>query len=307
MWNWRLLLATGEARFADQIERALFNGFLSGISLVGDRFFYVNQLLSRGRDEVLSRTAAERLEWWRVACCPPNVMRMLASLNQYIATSDANGVQVHQYASAGVAAGVARLSLATNYPWDGNVSLTVDETSGGAWRLALCVPAWTSDASVRVNGEVPNVPVVPGTYVALERAWRAGDRVELRLGVRPRLLAANPLIESTAGCAAIQRGPLVYCIEQADHAAHDVLNVELDPSAPLEANWQPELLGGVVTVSAHGSARDRGAWRGQLYQPLESLQPAAELPVDVRAIPYYAWANRGPGAMRVWIPVNHAG
>jgi len=306
MWNWRLLLATGEARFADEIERALFNGFLSGISLAGDRFFYVNPLLSRGRDEVLSRTAVERLEWWRVACCPPNVMRMLASLNQYVATSNAAGVQVHQYASARVTAGSVRLSVATEYPWDGNVSLTVEATSGDVWRLALRIPAWSSDVSVRVNGESVEVPVAPGSYVELDRAWRPGDQVELSLDVRPRLVAAHPSIESTTGCAAIQRGPLVYCIEQADHVGHDVLDIALDSAVALKSDWQADVLGGVMTVGTRGLARDHGAWHGQLYQPLTSVRPAAGTPVEVRAIPYYAWANRGPGGMRVWIPLNQA-
>src|SRR5205085_6146372 len=119
MWNWRMLLATGEARFADEIERALFNGFLSGISLAGDRFFYVNPLSSQGLEEVLGRTSPQRLDWWRVACCPPNVMRTLASLGHYVATSAATGVQVHQYAAAEITAGDVRMSVATQYPWEG--------------------------------------------------------------------------------------------------------------------------------------------------------------------------------------------
>jgi len=304
MWNWRMLLASGQARFADEIERALFNGFLSGIALAGDRFFYVNPLLSQGREEVLGRAAPQRLEWWRVACCPPNVMRTLASLGHYLASLDERGLQIHQYASAQLDAAGIRVSMASDYPWSGTVSLTIEETPSDPWQLALRIPAWAPAATVRVNGKAGAVSATPGSYAQLERAWRGGDRVDLELDMRPRLLGAHPWIESSRGCLAIQRGPLVYCLEQVDHAPHQLMDLELDSQSPLGATWTPDLLDGVMTVTARGRGISTSMWNRRLYRPVDELSPASSTPVTLTAIPYYAWANRAPGAMRVWIPAT---
>ncbi len=301
MWNWRLLLASGDGRYADEIERALFNGFLSGMSLAGDRYFYVNPLLSQGRDEVLGRTSPRRLEWWRVACCPPNVMRTLASLGHYVATSDADGVQVHQYTNAEIATGDVRLTMRTEYPWQGSVSLNVDQCPKEVWGLALRVPAWVAGASVTVNGQAVDGRA-RGGYVQVERSWRQGDTVEIELDMQPRLLSAHPRIESTHGCVCIQRGPIVYCLEQTDHAGTDLFDLVIDATSALESHWQPGLLGGMATVTARGFAVDATEWEGHLYRT--SDRKSGVRPVELTAIPYYAWANRGDNAMRVWIPAR---
>ncbi|MDQ3811234.1 MAG: glycoside hydrolase family 127 protein [Chloroflexota bacterium] len=305
MWNWRLALVTREARFGDEIERALFNAFLSGVSLTGDRFFYVNPLLSRGREEVLGRTAAQRLEWWRVACCPPNVMRTLASLAHYFASTDERGMQIHQYANATMtvrleSGGSVRLTMSTNYPWDGRITLGVDETPDQPWELALRVPGWAPSATLAINGEQATPPQ-PSTYAGLERTWRVGDRVELTLEMRPRLIAANPWLEGSRRYLAIQRGPLVYCLEQVDQHC-GLFDLELDTSAALEPTSRPDLLDGVMTIQAAGRAVDNRSWQERLYRPLDELPARASSPVTVVALPYYAWANRGASAMRVWIP-----
>jgi uncharacterized protein len=254
-WNWRMLLATGEARFADAMERALFNAFLAGISLDGDRFFYVNPLTSQGRTEILSRTAPERVEWHRVACCPPNVMRTIASLGSYFATSDETGVQVHHYAPSRMVAETvsgarAVLRMETDYPWDGTVVLTVEEAPAEKWSLSLRIPAWSPEAEVLINGKQAEADSRPGTYVRLDRTWRQGDRIELVLGLRARLTAPNPWIESARGSVAIERGPLVYCIEQADQGSHRVPDLEIDTKGALKSIWRPDVLGGVMQVEA---------------------------------------------------------
>ena len=302
MWNWRMLLATGQARFADEIERALFNAFLSGMSLSGDRFFYVNPLLIQGHEDVMGRTAPQRLDWWRVACCPPNVMRTLASLAHYFASVDERGLQIHQYGSAQINAAGISVAMTSDYPWSGGVSLVVEDTPSEPWRLSLRIPGWAPAASVGVNGERSAVSALPGGYVDLERAWRPGDRVELDLDLGPRLLAAHPWIESSRGCVAIQRGPLVYCVEQIDHTPHHLLDLEIDPRGPLDSAWRPDLLDGVMTVTARGRATDNSTWNGRLYRRMDESIPASSTSVTLTAIPYYAWANRGPNAMRVWIP-----
>jgi DUF1680 family protein len=294
MWNWRMLLATGELRYADVLERSLYNGFLSGVSLDGRRYFYVNPLQSRG--------GIERPEWYGCACCPPNVMRQIAVVGHYVATVDATGLQVHQYASARIEAELKALRVETDYPWDGKVKVTVEETDGATWQLALRVPGWCAGASLQVNGQAVETAAIGGTYAAIERAWRIGDVVELDLPMEPRLTAPNPRVDAIRGSLAIERGPLVYCLEQIDQEPNlNLLDVRIAPEASLQATRREDLLGGVVAIEAPGAVVDIGAWRDELYRPA----PTEDLPqreVTLTAVPYYAWANRGPGSMRVWIP-----
>jgi DUF1680 family protein len=306
-WSWRMLLATGEGRFADLAERTLYNGVLCGVSLDGERYFYVNPLASSGAEERIGRGGCVRREWHLVACCPPNVMRLIASLGHYVATRDGAGLQVHQYAAGRIAAefGPGRrvaVRVDTGYPWDGAVRLRVEEADGSPWALALRVPAWCAGARVRVAGqEAPAVPDASG-YVRLERAWAPGDVAELDLPMAPRLVEAHPWIEGTRGCVAIERGPLVYCLEQADHPGTPVADLEIDAGAPLGAAWDGDRLGGVTVVRAAGFQVDSGAWSDRLYRPVGAAPAPARRPAPLTAVPYHAWANRGPGAMRVWIP-----
>ena len=298
LWNWRMLLATGEARFADLIERALLNGFLSGVSLDGRRFFYVNPLLSRG--------GAERAEWYSCACCPPNVMRLIASLGHYFATHDPAGLQIHQYGSATVHATLeagrsVAVRMETDYPWQGDVRLTVERADGLPWRLTVRVPGWCEAPSVRVNGQTWAIAAGEG-YATIERPWRAGDTVELDLPMVPRLIEAHPRSDAARGSVAIERGPLVYCLEDCDQPPSvNIMDVQIDETAPLQAAWHGDLLGGVMVVEAQGYAVDVAAWQERLYRPADEGVPSRQ-PARLVAVPYYAWANRGPGAMRVWIP-----
>ena len=296
MWNWRMLLATGEGRYADLLERCLYNGFLSGVSLDGQRYFYVNPLLSRG--------GIERPEWYGCACCPPNVMRQIAVLGHYVATSDATGIQIHQYMPALVRTGPGggqdvALRLETGYPWDGRVRIVVEESREDAWRLALRVPGWCSGADLRVNGEPVQVDHAGG-YAIVERAWRPGDTVELDLPMPVRLTAANPRVDAIRASFAIERGPFVYCLEDADQEPGIDLSDVAHRSCRRRriSTWQAGLLGGVVTVQVAGKLVTPDE---RLYLPAGEAEPA-QRETRLTAIPYFAWANRGPGAMRVWIP-----
>jgi DUF1680 family protein len=301
MWSWRMLLATGEGRFADLIERSLYNAILAGVSLSGDRYFYVNPLASNGAEERLSRGGCRRKEWHLVACCPPNVMRQLASLGHYVATRDGSGVQVHQYVPGRVRAGAATLHVETEYPWDGAVGITIEAASGEAWALALRVPEWCAGARVRVAGREAGATPGPDGYLRLERAWQRGDVVELDLPMEPRLTEAHPWIEATHGRVAIERGPLVDCLEQADHPGAPVPDLEIDVTAPLAARRDGRLEG-VTVIRASGLQVERRGWTDRLYRPYDAGGEGPRRPVELTAIPYYAWANREPGAMRVWIP-----
>jgi DUF1680 family protein len=307
-WNWRMLLATGQSRFADLIERTLYNAVLGGVSLDGERYFYVNPLASNGEPEHLSRGGCRRKEWHRVACCPPNVMRLVASLGHYVATRTVSGLQIHQYVPARIVFELApgqtvAVRMEGTYPWEGRIRLTVEEGSDAPWTLGVRVPAWCEGAAnARVNGMVVSPAVGTDGYLHLGQTWAGGDVVEIELPMRSRLIEAHPQIESTRGCVAIERGPLVFCLEQADHPGLRVNDLEIEVSAPLTSNWHQDLLDGVTVVRGTGFEVDAASWNLQLYRPWQSGKLLPRKRVDLQAIPYFAWANREAGAMRVWIP-----
>jgi uncharacterized protein len=294
MWNWRLLLVTGESRFADLLERTLYNGFLSGFSLDGGSFFYSNPLQSRNGER--------RHRWNPVACCPPNIMRLLASLHHYLATTSDSGVQLHQYATSTIRAvvpvvGPIELAVETGYPWSGSVTVEVVDCGDAEWTLSLRVPAWARGAVV--DGQ----PVAPG-YAELTRRWRPGDRVVLELDVSPRLTAPNPHIDAIRGCLALERGPVVYCFEAGDlPAGADLADVALQREAEPADSGPLAPLGGVPAVSVAGVIRDLDAWRQIEYVDVRELPvDGVAAPARLLAVPYFAWANRGDGGMRVWLP-----
>jgi DUF1680 family protein len=300
-WNWRMLLATGEGRFADLIERTLYNSFLSGLALDGQNFFYVNPLLSRG--------GRRRAEWYPVACCPPNIMRLIASLGHYLATKDATGLQIHLYNPASLKTELASghpiaLTMETEYPWQGQVKLMIQDTDGAAWQLRLRVPGWCQSAQVTINGQRVDNPMSESGYIVLNQAWQPGDVIELTLAIEPQLIEAHPRLDAIRGSVAIQRGPLIYCLEEVETEVN-LLDVRLDEEASLQATWEEGLLPeGIVVIETTGRVLNPNDWQDTLYRPLNSLgrQVAPSKAVRLKAIPYYAWANRGVNAMRVWIP-----
>jgi hypothetical protein len=232
MLAWRLQLATGLARFGDAIERTLYNGFLSGLSLRGGEYFYVNTLLSTGREPARGHRRVQRSRWYDCACCPPNVMRLLASVHQYWATSDDSGVQLQQYAPARIkaatAAGSVALHTATEFPSSGRLTVTVDESPATPWVLALRVPQWAPAPRIAIGGEPVRARVSDG-YAHIERRWRAGDRLESDIELVPHMVQANPRVDADRGSAAIVMGPLVYCLEQVDQEPDvDILDVEVE-------------------------------------------------------------------------------
>jgi len=287
-WAWRRLLATGDVHYADGIERLLLNGFASGVSLSGQEFFYVNALQVRA-DAVPQdhrHPVTGRQGWFRVACCPPNVMRTLAQLGCYFVSGTAQGLVLHQYAAAEIEHDGWRLRVDTDYPWDGTVVVTVEAVADDAERtLSLRVPDWCPEATVTSpDGDVRSAPQ---GYTSIQRAWRIGDTVRLVLPMPVRLTAGHPRVDAVRGCLAVERGPLVYAVEQLDLPddlkVDDLRLTSTDPSR-LAAQWRSDLLGGCVVVT--GEVSDGAGVTGPLV-----------------AVPYCLWANREVGPMRVWIPV----
>ncbi len=303
MFSTRLLLATGEARYADLVERTLYNVVATSPADDGRAFYYANTLHQRVPGEVVDPDAtspragsALRAPWFDVSCCPPNVARTLASLDAYLATADADGIQLHQYAPAEIRTTLddgrtISLRVETAYPADGLVRVVVENDADGPWTLSLRVPAWADGATVQVSGE-DAAPAAPGT-VAVRRAFRAGDVVDLVLPLRVRTATPDPRIDAVRGCIAVERGPEVFALESTDLAAAGIDDVAdaVAAGAPLERD-------GGVWLPIRGLAGSPESWPYGVTQATDAA-PAA---VDIPLVPYHRWARRGPSTMRVWIP-----
>lgn len=309
MWSWRLLLATGHPRYADAIERAVLNGVLAGVSLSGDSFFYSNPLQVRaGHRPPADEASFQRCSWFETACCPPNLMRLFASLGHYVASEAEGALWIHQYASCRIGwpgQGSGQLTVQTDYPWEGTVDIRFAGRMLPGRTLWLRVPAWAPHASVTVSGmEEGEIDAAPGSYVPITRDWRDGDRCVLRVDMAPRLTTAHPSVDAVRGSVAIERGPLVYCVEQVDHEA-SLDELRIDPESPMLAGpWSTEL--GVVPIGAQALRIAHPEWADQLYRTLATRDGGGcrEGRTQLRAIPYFAWGNRATGPMRVWIPLG---
>ncbi|MCW5982925.1 MAG: glycoside hydrolase family 127 protein [Bryobacteraceae bacterium] len=304
MWNWRLLAATGEARFADIIERSLYNGVNSGMSLDGTLYCYRNPLELVGNPEDKIRNP-----WYSTTCCPPNLQRVLASLPGYFYSTSKNGLYVHLYDNNALDwhledGSPLKVVQKTNYPWDGGVEIAVNPESAREFTLFLRIPAWTNSAEALVNGgRAPSQPK-PGEYLAIRRTWNPGDMVSLKLDMAPRLIAANPRVRENRRRVAVERGPLVYAMEQLDQSGASIFDLALPPASPrnYRAEYRAGLLGGVTVLEYPGLAMEPPSAERPLYQPLAAAAPEKPRAATLSLIPYYAFANRQPSAMQVWIP-----
>ncbi|MEU4424713.1 beta-L-arabinofuranosidase domain-containing protein [Actinoplanes sp. NPDC024001] len=297
---WRLLLATGKVKYADEMERVLHNGIAGSTALSGTEFFYSNPLqLRTGHDGSHEDAPSQRLSWYSCACCPPNLARLMASLHAYLATGGPGGLQLHLYGTGTFSDGGRAVEVETSYPWDEQITVTVTATSAEPWALSLRVPAWCDDARLTVNGNPAPAHAEDG-YLRLHRVWHAGDRIVLTLAMPTRLVSAHPRVDATRGAVALVRGPLVYCLEQADVPAGVVLeDLCLDPHSSLTVAFHGD---GPFPVTLQVPVRARAVSDTGLYG---TWPPAAASGPNtvVTAVPYFLWANRTPGPMRVWIPL----
>ena len=296
MWNWRMLLITGEARFADIIELALYNGFPSGISLDGKEYFYVNPLADRGNHR--------RQKWFECACCPPNVARLLASLSGYFYSISAEGIWTHLYAQSTARLNLMGNSVAvvqrTDYPWNGEIELVLKPEKQTTFSLFLRIPGWCHDAKVLVNDQPVETPPKPGSYLEVRRLWSSGDRVHLSFPMSVERLVCHPYVLENQDRVALRRGPLIYCVEQVDNPDCDVWLLALPADPILEARWMPELLNGVTVIRGEAFATEAKTFGDQLYKTAVDTGAKMDLARFI-AVPYYAWANREPGPVTVWI------
>jgi DUF1680 family protein len=298
---WRLLLATGKAGYADEMERVLHNAIAASTAADGTAFFYSTPLQRRtGHDSGDENAPGHRLDWYECACCPPNLARLMASLHTYAATGDDNGLQLHLYGTGVFESDRRAVEVETRYPWDEQITVTVAGTRAEPWTLSLRVPAWCSDARLTVNGTPAPARARDG-YLRLHRVWHLGDEVVLTLAMPARLVAAHPRVDAVRGAAALVRGPIVYCLEHADMPAGGTLfeDYELDPASPVAVGYHGS---GLFPVTLRVRVRARAAQDRSLYRDLHTGGTTAAT-ATVTAIPYFLWANREPGPMRVWIPL----
>jgi len=295
MWNWRMLLATGEARFADIMELCLYNGALAGISLDGEEYFYVNPLADRGTHR--------RQPWFKCACCPPNIARLLASMPGYIYSFSSKGMWIHLYVQSRARLDINGTSVKiiqkTRYPWDGNVKIHVQPEDESTFSIFLRVPGWSRKPKVLVNGQPVNQSVKSGEYLEIRRLWKPGDHVQLVFPMPIERIACHNYVMENHDRIALRRGPLIYCVEQVDNPEFDVWDLVLPLDSRLEARWEPNMLNGIVVISGEAYAVDAEAGNN-LYRMMENRSFKMRR-VKFTAIPYFAWANRESGPMTVWI------
>ncbi len=305
MWNYRMLAATGDSRHADVMEQALYNGINSGMSLDGRLYCYRNPL-------AFDPATGDRIRnpWYDTTCCPPNLERTMASLPGYFYSTSPDGVYVHLYDNSELNwrldnGNAIRITQATKYPWDGRVILRVAPMQPQEFTVFLRIPGWSKTSSVTINGKRLD-HVVPGQYLAIRRRWSGDESVELNLDMPPQLIQANPAVSEDTGRVALQRGPVVFCMEQLDQAESKPDEFPLTSAALSDqttAQYEPLLLDGVVVLTHPGTV-DQETVSSSLYEPVQA-GGSEERKTSLRLIPYYAWANREPSAMQVWIPYSH--
>jgi DUF1680 family protein len=307
LWNRRMLELTGDARYADIVELALYNSILSGVSMDGSKFFYTNPLAASRDYPYHLRWTGGRQPYIALSnCCPPNTVRTIAEVSNYMYSMNDEGLYVDMYGGNTLQTklkdgGAIKLEQQTDYPWDGSITITLKEAPAKEMALFLRIPGWCQQATLTVNGKAVQETPVSGTYLKLKRQWKGGDKLSLKLDMPATLLESNPLVEETRNQVAVKRGPLVYCMEstdlQQDQSLADIIipaSIHLLPK-PMQVES-----GHVMALEGEARLLQHTNWSNILYKTLNTTSR----PVKIRLIPYYAWANRGASDMSVWLPVG---
>jgi DUF1680 family protein len=305
MWNWRMLAASGDSKYTDVMESALYNSINSGMSLGGTLYCYRNPL------ELTKEAAGSiRNPWYDTTCCPPNLERIFASLPGYFYSTSTEGVYVHLYDNNELNWKLEdgtpiRIKQTTRYPWDGTVEFTVTPERIKEFTLFLRIPAWSQSTEVYIGGKRVSSGVKPGEYLALKQQWKPGETVRLALDMKPQVLMAHPRVLDNQGRVALKRGPIVYAVEQTDQI-QDISVLETgfklsqDPAKDFIPEFRKDLLGGVIVMRHRGVRAARPFASLPLYRMIDELGAKPGSPVEMVLIPYYTFLNRGPAAVQVW-------
>jgi DUF1680 family protein len=306
LWNWRMFLATGDAKFMDVVELALYNSVLSGGALDGTNFFYTNPLRVTDPMPTDLRWSRHRVPFVSSFCCPPNLVRTIAESANYAYGKSSDAIWVNLYGSSSLQTALSggekiRLSQETDYPWSGRVRIKIEAPDKASFALRLRIPAWASRVNVRVNNALADDSPKPGSYFEIRRVWNTGDFVDLDLPMPVRLMEANPFVEEDLNQVAVQRGPIIYCLESPDlPSGVKISDIMIPAEMNLVARYDQRLLDGVVVLEGRALAQPKTNWGGNLYR---EYQPENPRQTEIRLIPYYVWQNRGNSEMSVWLPL----
>jgi DUF1680 family protein len=294
-WAHRMLQLDLNSQYGDVLERVLYNSFLSSVSLEGGRFFYTNPLYSDG--------SHHRQSVFNCFCCPPNVIRFLSTLGSFIYSQKDREIDVHLYvqsrATVDLDGSQIIIEQETDYPWDGIICIRLKMAKAQSFILRLRKPGWCEEVRLYLNdSDIPIGIDSESGYLTLEREWQPNDELRLQLLMPVHRVYAHPEIDADVGRVALIRGPLVYCLESVDQSEPELNHLRLRRESAFDCEFEPDLLGGVVTINGAGAWVDMEEWNAVLYRK----QPPALKNMPFKAIPYYAWDNRTPGEMTVWIP-----
>jgi DUF1680 family protein len=303
LWNWRMFLLTGESKYMDIVELTLYNSVLSGVSLDGLKYFYTNPLAATNNYPYHLRWEGGRIPYISKSnCCPPNVVRIIAEINNYMYSIANDGLYINMYGSNNINTtlkngSVIALQQSTDYPWSGNINFTIQQAPTTATNIYLRIPDWCSKATIKVNGVAQKIEY--NAYTKIIKNWKIGDKIELILDMPTVLMESNPLVEETKNQVAIKRGPLVYCLESADIKDANIFNIVIP--AKTQFVTKPVTIANTSVVGLQGTAQllQNNHWKKSLYKPMNTTTK----PIRITLIPYYAWANRGKTDMSVWLPV----
>jgi DUF1680 family protein len=307
LWNWRMLQITAQARFADILELALYNGVLSAISLDGKKFFYTNPLRVVEDLPFELRWSRQREPYISCFCCPPNVVRTIAEVSNFAYNISDDGLWVNLYGGNVLDTELPdgsriRLIQETDYPWDGTIKIVLEDVPAKKFSVFLRIPGWAKGSIVKVNNKVADNNLKTEQYFEVKRRWSTGDAIELVLPMPVQLIEANPLVEEARNQVAVKRGPIVYCLESVDlPGGVNIENVAIPPAIKFRSHFDPELLRGITVLQGKAKILAGGDWGDVLYRRISRQKPRM---VDIRLIPYYAWGNRGKSEMMVWMPLR---
>jgi DUF1680 family protein len=308
LWNWRMLQITGEAMYADIMELTMYNSLLAGVSIDGKGYFYTNPLCVSDGIPFTLRWSKEREEYISYCnCCPPNTIRTIAEIHNYFYGLSNEGLWVNFYGGNKLTTklkdgSVLKLTQKTNYPWDGQIEITLEQVPKKEFSIFMRIPGWCKNANLTVNGAPKGIILISGNYAEIKGKWKSGDKIELNFPMGPMLIEANPLVEETRNQVAIKRGPVVFCLESVDLPENvNIFNISIPSNIELKPIFINIENSNIICLEGEAELIERADWNHQLYREIPDQEP---LPINVRLIPYYAWGNRGHSEMTVWLPLS---
>ena len=308
LWNWRMFLLTGESKYADIVELALYNSVLSGVSMDGTKFFYTNPLAASKDYPYHLRWEGGRVPYISKSnCCPPNTVRTIAEVNDYMYSIGDDGLYINMYGGNTISTrlkdgSVIKLEQTTNYPWDGKIVFTIKEAPAKEIGLHFRIPGWCNSYIFKVNGKIPVVlsrSINYNGFKSHKKEWKAGDKIELTLDMPATLIESNPLVEETRNQVAVKKGPVVYCLESSDLPQENIFNVAIPSNIKLLPTAMKIDNGNIMALTGEAKLLQNGSWKNTLYREVSTTTK----PIKIKLIPYYAWANRGKTDMTVWLPL----